>query len=428
MSFSEKNKYDVASYDRLQPKQVLIEEVGISGRTLTNWIFEGVLPKPVLYQGKGGKSFFSKRQVEEASAIKRLNSDYKQSLSKIKAIKERISEDLLGEWPYNDECYLTVFNTMLGFGEAFSAINDIAAFIGGEKTLISQPKGKYRFIKTIYHSKKYTKKDGQIRKILYNHEFNKDEYFKIEETDKAFESHAKLVWDFQVDLKNQIGKEIDKGFFPDPKKWEHKPHQIVELVKEGIMYAPPYFYDGDYYFHQNDICIVAENLLKFCHNMGYGINGGRNLKKRIEEDLQNFFSFPEDGIDHSPESILFYRTISLFEDCIMWLFYYDETSYECGLYGMNPRNQKKIPSLKKFIGYYLDGLLYASKNALGDSTLFKVKPLNMMNHKQLSEALKIGLFANEEIISHLKKRIRSDEVELLALKHLQDSLKGPGPK
>ncbi|EFK06821.1 conserved hypothetical protein [delta proteobacterium NaphS2] len=428
MSSLEKNNHDVDAYDRLYSKKELLEEAGIPGRTLTNLIFEGVLPKPVLYQGKGGKSFFSKRQIQEASVIKRLNSDYKLSLTKIKAAKKRIAEDLLGEWPYNDECYLTVFDTIFYLGIAESAIETIEAFIDGRKTLVSQPRNTYRFIETVHHSKKYVNIDGQIRKILYDHEFEKSEFFKIEEIARCFEALAKVIWDVHVDLRKPIGKRIDNKFIPDPKKWEHKPQQIIDLVENEIMYAPPYFYDGVCYFHQNDISIVANNLLKLCHDMGYGINGGRKLKNRIQEDIESFFSFPDDAIDHSPESILFYKSINLFEDCIMWLFYYDETSYECGLYGLDPTNQKKIPSLKKFIDYYLDGLTYVSKNALGDSTLFKVKPLNMMNHKQLSKALKIGLFTDKEIMSHLEKRIRLNELELLALKKFQDLLKGPGLK
>lgn len=428
MSSLEKNNHDVSPHERLYSKKELLEEVGISGRTLTNWIFEGALPKPVLYQGKGGKSFFSKRQIQDASNIKRLNSNYKLSLTKIKLIKERIAEDLLGNWPYNDECYLTVFDTILDLGISESDIKKIEAFIDKRMTLVSQPRNSYRFIKTVHHSKKYVNVEGQIRKILYDHEFEKDEYYTIDEIDRCLESHAKMIWDIHVDLRNQIEKEIDMTFFPDPKKWENKPPQIAELVENGILYAPPYFYDGRPYFHKNDVCIVADKLLNLCHEMGYGINGGKKLKNRIQEDIESFFSFPDDGIEHSPESILFYKSINLFEDCIMWLFYYDETSYECGLYGMTAYHQKKIPSLKKFIAYYLDGLIYISQNALGDGTLFKVRHLNMMDPKQLSKTLKAGLFTKEEIMSHLENRISRNEMELSALKKFHDSLEGSEPK
>ena len=416
MGSLEKNNHDFDSHDRFHPTEEVLERVGIPGRSLTNWVFRGALSQPVLYKGRGGRGFFSERQIEEASVIKRLNFDYKLSITKIKAVKDRIAEDLVDEWPYGDECYLTVFNKMLGFGEAVSAVNDIVAFIDRKKTLVSQPKGTYRFIKTIHHSKKYIQRGGQIRRILYDHEFDKDEYFAIDEIDRCLESQAKILWDSE-------GEEADKRLRPDPTKWEHKPLQIVELVEKAVMYAPPYFYEGNYYFNRNDIVMTAEDLLKFCHDMGYGIRGGKKLRRRIEEDIQSFFSFSENRLEYSSESILFYKTVKLFGDCVSWLLGYYEFFPKYALYGLDAYTQDKIPSFEQFVRFYLDGLLYVTQDALSDTPLFKVRPLNMMNHKQLSKASKIGLFTNKEIISHLKKRIRFDEMELAELKKLENSLK-----
>lgn len=407
------NNFDV--YEKLYSKQELLNAIGIEARTLTYWISEGILPPPVLYKGRGRQGFFSKRQILHASIINRLNSAYKQSITGIKTIIKRIKEDIDEDWPYGDSCYLTVFNDKLGLlGEAVSTVYNLEAFKAKKKTLI-QRRSEYQFIETVHHSKKYIVRDGQILQVLYDYEFDEAKYFTMDNIDRCFEMWEQALFEIRRDIFEQ--KDIE--FVPNPEEWKRKSSQIVQLVEKGIMYKPSYYYDGNRYFSENDIILTSDKLLTFCYDLGFRITGGTKLTRRIKEDIERFFSFSENSPHYSPESILFYKTVDLFSDCILWLLDYSDSYRD---YGLDAYAHKKVTSFKQFLNLFLEGLIYITQDALGDMILFKITPLRMMNDKQLSKALKIGLLGSKEVKSHLKKRINSTEKELARFKKLYDSL------
>jgi len=404
--------------ETLYSKKELLEKVGVSERTFANWVFEGVLPPPVLYKGQGGKGFYSERQKEEAFLIKRLNAIYKQSVTEIKTIIQRIKEDIGDHWLYQDDCCLISLKDVINQDQNIEhVIQEIQEFKLKERFIAHTDFG-YRFIKSEYHKTRFIERNGEILKKLYDHEFTPEHFFKLKDIGRFYEREVQKSYEFYMRLYETFddgGGAADKYHPNNMKNWinELSGRQIIELVDEGIMYSPPYIYDDEVYFDEFDLC-VAEYLSKICYEFGFGIKNCKKLKHRIEEDINTYFSFPENQDSYSVESILFYKRIKLFGQCIYKL---DDTNNS-----YDERIEGYICFQGDLIKLILEGIVCITQEAIEREIFFKTKPLDLMSSKQISTAMKLGLITKKDINAHLKKRIVFSEKELMKLKILYRAL------
>lgn len=387
----------------LYPKKELLDDLGITSRTLNYWHSEGVLPSPVLYKGQGGNSYYTERQRDEAATVLWLNKNFGQSISDIRTIKQRIKEDLAEdpdlEWPYDDDLYLYLLEEV-HFPERVKV--DMAGAIGqfkrGERILI-QFAGSYFLVDATHHGRSYQERGGKIFRALGEQDFENGRWYEFGEIGEIF----------------QFGDQLEQLLKGEPivdtpsEELKRKVEQTVQLINQGIMYLPPYLYKDRFYFHPDDL-LVAKYFLSLWNDMG--LEACKSVKRRIEEDIDAFFCFPQASAFHYPSFLRFNKEIITFRECLMALWdFYPKSNEE---FGFSCPEHTRIG----FIRRYIDGLIQIRKSSINGEFIFELKPISSMSPQELAEAAACNRLPIKALKQHLQDRIRSTEEDLDHLREL----------
>lgn len=362
------------------------KDAQVTARTLKYWVEEGILPAP---RGSGRWLSFDDFDLKEVISLRKLQIYQSQSIEDIHNIIFMVKlYSEMNKFP-EPGYYLSKFlSAVLSSPKHDYPIEEIEAFKKGELYLVydedySPP---YRLIHEDGLERSYKKENGKVYRVLLSikDENGKVIYFKTEQIEEYLKDVESLRGNLDV---TKVAEELRR------------------LIKEGIMTSPHYRYKGKDYLSGLNIH-HAQSLISLIKSYNLSFNELRQLRKRIEHDIETYFYLPE-GFAFLFEPIYyeFEKQVTLFDTCLN-SFHFELFWLEDSVKGHTKEDSIKI------IKDYLNGFYFFCKSGFGDNVCLKKTPTDKLSAKQLKIGMSQGRFTEKEVESLIKTK----ESELKALK------------
>jgi len=277
--------------EKLISKKELLEWEGVTSRKLTYWHSEGVLSKPVLHKGQGGKSYYNGFQLSAVQALAFLQSEFKQSIRDIKRLISQMTAGNPNSYLVKKEPAYPLFPLLFIRRQLSPQMLDD---IKSGKKIYSNELG---FISYEQHEKSYIEKDGKLLKIINEGAFDPIYYIEADPignfSDEVVDSIPGLTYELDSE-----GIEL----------WNERRNVFVELAENSNMLPPSYYYNGKVYYSNPDISCGA---FLVCFAEVHGVNAAKRIVDRIREDINIFFHFPYERREYSASFLRFKKDIEL---------------------------------------------------------------------------------------------------------------------